>query len=94
MPRRLKHKAPCLCCPQELWATFSGDVDVSPCWKQLTHALSGMFCASLNFLDNPLAATSRSAEDLIPSLPAVTRSLVSRIIATCAKVGKDQLGLL
>jgi len=30
--------------------------NLAPMWTSLTHSLSGLFCASLNFLDNPLAA--------------------------------------
>lgn len=43
----------------ELWAVFdvpSNDVDAS--WKNLTHSLSGLFCASINFLES---STSYSA---------------------------------
>ncbi|KAJ8899370.1 hypothetical protein K2173_018344 [Erythroxylum novogranatense] len=37
----------------ELWAVFDapqGEIDA--CWKNLTHALSGIFCASINFLES------------------------------------------
>lgn len=38
----------------ELWAQFhrSND-DVDMLWRNLTHALSGLFCASINFLEDP-----------------------------------------
>lgn len=40
----------------ELWAVFDvppDDVDAS--WKNLTHSLSGLFCASINFLESSTA---------------------------------------
>ncbi|XP_059660163.1 uncharacterized protein LOC132306678 [Cornus florida] len=45
----------------ELWAVFDvpkHQVDAS--WKNLTHTLSGLFCASINFLESP---TTYSAPD-------------------------------
>ena len=45
----------------ELWAVFDvphDEVDAS--WKNLTHALSGLFCASINFLES---STAYSAPD-------------------------------
>ncbi|KAL5562117.1 hypothetical protein UlMin_031864 [Ulmus minor] len=47
----------------ELWAVFDvpqHQVDAS--WKNLTHALSGLFCASINFLES---STSYSAPDWV-----------------------------
>ncbi|GER32898.1 GPI transamidase component Gpi16 subunit family protein [Striga asiatica] len=43
----------------ELWADFDvpkDQVDIS--WKNLTHALSGLFCASINFLDHSTSYSS------------------------------------
>lgn len=43
----------------ELWATFDvpqHQVDAS--WRNLTHALSGLFCASINFLESSTAYSS------------------------------------
>ncbi|CAM6102674.1 unnamed protein product [Calypogeia fissa] len=38
----------------ELWAAFDLPLDqVDPTWRNLTHALSGLFCASINFLESP-----------------------------------------
>lgn len=39
----------------ELWAQFrrSSHHDVDMLWRNLTHALSGLFCASINFLEDP-----------------------------------------
>ncbi|XP_022865005.1 GPI transamidase component PIG-T-like [Olea europaea var. sylvestris] len=43
----------------ELWAIFDVPLDqVDASWKNLTHALSGLFCASINFLEH---STSYSA---------------------------------
>lgn len=43
----------------ELWADFDVPLDqVDASWKNLTHALSGLFCASINFLEH---STSYSA---------------------------------
>ncbi|XP_062078150.1 GPI transamidase component PIG-T homolog isoform X2 [Humulus lupulus] len=43
----------------ELWAVFDAPQrQVDALWKNLTHALSGMFCASINFLES---STSYSA---------------------------------
>ena len=37
----------------ELWAQFDvPDEQVDDSWKNLTHALSGLFCASINFLES------------------------------------------
>ncbi|OWM62777.1 hypothetical protein CDL15_Pgr020071 [Punica granatum] len=37
----------------ELWATFDVPPDqVDASWKNLTHSLSGLFCASINFLES------------------------------------------
>lgn len=39
----------------ELWAVFAvPDDQIDATWGNLTHALSGLFCASLNFLDSPV----------------------------------------
>ena len=39
----------------ELWAKFAvPDREINSNWGNLTHALSGLFCASLNFLESPL----------------------------------------
>ncbi|XP_065874968.1 GPI transamidase component GPI16 [Euphorbia lathyris] len=38
----------------ELWAVFDVPHDqVDESWKNLTHTLSGLFCASINFLESP-----------------------------------------
>ncbi|KAG0564489.1 hypothetical protein KC19_8G114600 [Ceratodon purpureus] len=38
----------------ELWAQFRpSNEDVDMLWRNLTHALSGLFCASINFLEDP-----------------------------------------
>ncbi|WCJ38038.1 GPI transamidase component PIG-T [Euphorbia peplus] len=38
----------------ELWAVFDVPQDqVDASWKNLTHTLSGLFCASVNFLESP-----------------------------------------
>ncbi|XP_057457129.1 uncharacterized protein LOC130748059 isoform X2 [Lotus japonicus] len=43
----------------ELWAVFDVPLDqVDASWKNLTHSLSGLFCASINFLES---STSYSA---------------------------------
>ncbi|KAJ1566448.1 hypothetical protein HK405_009774, partial [Cladochytrium tenue] len=39
----------------QLWAWFNA-TDVDRRWKGLTNALAGTFCASLNFIDQPLTA--------------------------------------
>ncbi|KAL6011281.1 hypothetical protein ACLOJK_001726 [Asimina triloba] len=40
----------------ELWAAFDVPLDqVDSTWKNLTHALSGLFCASINFLESSTA---------------------------------------
>lgn len=40
----------------ELWAIFDVPLDeVDARWKNLTHALSGLFCASINFLESSTA---------------------------------------
>ncbi|KAI9105570.1 GPI transamidase component PIG-T [Phlyctochytrium arcticum] len=39
----------------QLWAWFEGD-DVDRQWKGLTHALGGLFCSSLNFMDQTVTA--------------------------------------
>ncbi|XP_058093305.1 uncharacterized protein LOC131239558 isoform X2 [Magnolia sinica] len=45
----------------ELWAIFDVPLDqVDATWKNLTHALSGLFCASINFLES---STAYSAPD-------------------------------
>ncbi|XP_066272553.1 GPI transamidase component PIG-T-like [Branchiostoma lanceolatum] len=42
----------------ELWAWFQQEVDdVDQAWFGLTNALSGLFCASLNFIDSTSTAT-------------------------------------
>eukprot|EP00250_Pteridium_aquilinum_P030640 c4176_g1_i1 orf=378-2543(+) len=39
----------------ELWAVFAvPDDQIDATWGNLTHALSGLFCASLNFLESPV----------------------------------------
>ncbi|KAK1306429.1 hypothetical protein QJS10_CPA10g01548 [Acorus calamus] len=48
----------------ELWASFDVPPDeVDLTWKNLTHALSGLFCASINFLES---STAYSAPQLVP----------------------------
>ncbi|KAK9128723.1 hypothetical protein Syun_017520 [Stephania yunnanensis] len=43
----------------ELWAIFDVPLDqVDATWKNLTHTLSGLFCASINFLDSTTAYSS------------------------------------
>ncbi|CAO2827095.1 unnamed protein product [Amaranthus hypochondriacus] len=45
----------------ELWAVFDAPLSqVDALWKNLTHTLSGMFCASINFLES---STTYSAPD-------------------------------
>lgn len=51
----------------ELWAQFcpsdDGDEVVDMLWRNLTHALSGLFCASVNFLEDPaMVSTWGSAQ--------------------------------
>ncbi|XP_043532930.1 GPI transamidase component PIG-T [Chiloscyllium plagiosum] len=42
----------------ELWVWFQSSVsDVDTTWKELTNALSGLFCASLNFIDSTNTVT-------------------------------------
>ena len=43
----------------ELWAIFDVPSDqVDATWQNLTHALSGLFCSSINFLESPTAFTA------------------------------------
>ncbi|KAL3690920.1 hypothetical protein R1sor_004571 [Riccia sorocarpa] len=43
----------------ELWALFDVPLNqVDPTWRNLTHALSGLFCASINFLESPEGVAS------------------------------------
>nr|CAD1820251.1 unnamed protein product [Ananas comosus var. bracteatus] len=43
----------------ELWALFDLPTEeIDPTWKNLTHALSGLFCASINFLESPTSYSS------------------------------------
>ncbi|GAA0157148.1 hypothetical protein Leryth_014304 [Lithospermum erythrorhizon] len=43
----------------ELWASFDVPKDqVDSSWKNLTHALSALFCASINFLEDSTAYSS------------------------------------
>ncbi|KAJ7950457.1 GPI transamidase component PIG-T [Quillaja saponaria] len=43
----------------ELWAVFDVPQDqVDASWKNLTHSLSGLFCASINFLESSTAYSS------------------------------------
>lgn len=43
----------------ELWADFNVPIDqVDVTWKSLTHALSGLFCSSINFLESSAAYTT------------------------------------
>lgn len=45
----------------ELWAEFDVPSDqVDPTWRNLTHALSGLFCASINFLESPAVVAAPS----------------------------------
>ncbi|XXG78577.1 hypothetical protein AAC387_Pa08g2498 [Persea americana] len=45
----------------ELWAVFDVPFDqVDATWKNLTHALSGLFCASINFLESSTAYSAPS----------------------------------
>ncbi|XP_078434718.1 GPI transamidase component Gpi16 subunit family protein isoform X2 [Wolffia australiana] len=40
----------------ELWANFDVSTDqIDPTWRNLTHALSGLFCSSINFLASTTA---------------------------------------
>lgn len=39
----------------ELWALFDLAMEIDATWKNLTHALSGLFCASINFLESSTA---------------------------------------
>jgi phosphatidylinositol glycan class T len=49
----------------ELWAHFrpSND-DVDMLWRNLTHALSGLFCASINFLEDPAMVSNWGSWDM------------------------------
>ena len=54
--------------PQELSAAFSPDIpapELPLLWGNLSHALSGLFCASLNFLARP-ETTALQAIELAP----------------------------
>eukprot|EP00252_Welwitschia_mirabilis_P023119 TRINITY_DN6465_c0_g1_i1.p1 TRINITY_DN6465_c0_g1~~TRINITY_DN6465_c0_g1_i1.p1 ORF type:complete len:676 (+),score=126.09 TRINITY_DN6465_c0_g1_i1:255-2282(+) len=43
----------------ELWALFNVPLDqIDETWRNLTHALSGLFCASINFLESSAAYSS------------------------------------
>ncbi|XP_074568941.1 uncharacterized protein LOC141825455 isoform X1 [Curcuma longa] len=43
----------------ELWATFNVPVvEIDATWKNLTHALSGLFCSSINFLESSTSYTT------------------------------------
>ena len=43
----------------ELWAQFRNPNEVDMLWRNLTHALSGLFCASINFLESPAMVSKR-----------------------------------
>lgn len=58
-----------LACPQELRAAFSPSIpeeQLPLLWGNLSHSLSGMFCASLNFLARP-ETTALQAIEFAPS---------------------------
>ncbi|KAM3578826.1 Subunit of the glycosylphosphatidylinositol transamidase complex-like protein [Umbelopsis sp. WA50703] len=40
----------------ELWAWMKGDTTIETNWRSLTNTLSGLFCASLNFIDDTLTS--------------------------------------
>ncbi|GAB5593972.1 Subunit of the glycosylphosphatidylinositol transamidase complex-like protein [Umbelopsis nana] len=40
----------------ELWAWMKGDDSIDLNWRSLTNTLSGLFCASLNFIDDTLTS--------------------------------------
>ncbi|KAK8958444.1 hypothetical protein KSP40_PGU004129 [Platanthera guangdongensis] len=45
----------------ELWATFDVPLnEIDYTWKNLTHALSGLFCSSINFLESSAAYSTPS----------------------------------
>ncbi|KAF4516877.1 hypothetical protein B566_EDAN011221, partial [Ephemera danica] len=64
----------------ELWAWFKeGTQDVDGTWKRLTSALSGLFCASLNFVDvsNSLSPTiSFAPSGAVPKSLTLNSSLL------------------
>ncbi|KAI9276300.1 GPI transamidase component PIG-T [Sporodiniella umbellata] len=43
----------------ELWAWIKDFRDVDASWKTLTNTLSGLFCASLNFIDDTITTEPR-----------------------------------
>ncbi|KAG0188163.1 hypothetical protein DFQ28_005309 [Apophysomyces sp. BC1034] len=43
----------------ELWAWMKNSQDIDDRWKSLTNVLSGLFCASLNFIDETLTTKPR-----------------------------------
>ncbi|RUP51428.1 hypothetical protein BC936DRAFT_148148 [Jimgerdemannia flammicorona] len=43
----------------ELWAWMYRTESIEPNWKALTNALSGLFCASLNFIDETITSRPR-----------------------------------
>ncbi|MCO5578511.1 hypothetical protein L7F22_032354 [Adiantum nelumboides] len=52
----------------ELWAIFAvPDNQIDATWGNLTHALSGLFCASLNFLES-IVMVAKPARAFIPIL--------------------------
>ncbi|KAJ2964457.1 hypothetical protein NQZ79_g692 [Umbelopsis isabellina] len=40
----------------ELWAWMKADANIETNWRSLTNTLSGLFCASLNFIDDTLTS--------------------------------------
>lgn len=45
----------------ELWTWFSNESQLDSIWPQTTRALSGLFCASLNFMNNELSVQPKNA---------------------------------
>jgi phosphatidylinositol glycan class T len=53
----------------ELRAEFRRSPDIDMLWRNLTHALSGLFCASINFLEDPAMVGSHGDEVRLGALP-------------------------
>ena len=70
----------------EVWATFKHGVDVDALWKELVNSLSGLFCASMNYIDTtrtiaPVYALRNESTDqpvlygILPSETVCTENL-------------------
>lgn len=53
----------------ELRAEFRRSPDIDTLWHNLTHALSGLFCASVNFLEDPAMVGSHGPAVRLGALP-------------------------